>query len=704
MAKDPYRYYRIEARELLEGLTRGILDLEKGGVQTETVRVLLRLAHTFKGASRVVKQARISEISHTLEEILAPYRDGASAVPKNRITEMLHALDAISAALSLLEPSRVAPESPRKDDAPMARLAVDEPLETVRVGIGEMDKLLEGLAEISAQLAAVKRDAQAVHRAGRQSSNLYDQLSGLAKRTTQGITGAGVDTAVPAHVLRAAEELRVSLGTANDTLAAGVEQLGAELFLIREAAHQLRLVPASVVFAPLERTARDAAQALQKSVRFEAGGGETRLDAHVLAALRDALMHVVRNAVAHGIEPEEQRRAEGKPPTGTVALSVERRGNRAAIVCRDDGKGIDVAAIRKAIVQRGLFSAEKADALSLDDVIQTILKGGVTTTGIATEVSGRGIGLDAVRATAARLKGTVAIRTERGRGTSVEICVPISLASLMVLRVESAGVTASIPLDSVIKTMRVEESDLARSSNGVSLVCDGHSIAYVSLSDLFRGQGEQAHGDGARGRNPRSVVIVESAQGQGRAALGVERLLGAVNTVVRPLPPMVQAEAFITGASLDVDGNPELILDPLGIVAAANAAVPAEPAIHPADRPPILVIDDSLTTRMLEQSILESAGYKVELAVSAEEALEKTRLHKYGIFIVDVEMPGMDGFEFVEHVRSDPNLRDIPCILVTSRNAPEDRLRGQKAGARAYIVKSEFNQDFLLQTIRGLLG
>ncbi len=690
MAKDPYQYFRIEARELLEGLSRGLLDLEKGGASAEAVGALLRAAHTFKGAARVVKQPRISEIAHSMEETLAPYRDGKKAVPKDRVNELFRGLDAISAAVALLEPAGgvAAAESQRKVEA-----HGEEPLETVRVNIAEMDKLLEGISEAGAQLAAIRRDAHAVQRAAHLSGTIHDQLS---RRTTQ-ITGR-MGTAASGQVLLIAEELRGTLGRMNESLAVSVEQLSAELLQIGEAANQLRLLPASAIFAPLERTARDAAQSLQKNVKFEASGGDIRLDAHVLASLRDALLHVVRNAVAHGIEMDGQRRAAGKPATGAIKLSVERRGNRAAFICRDDGNGIDVTAIRKAAVQRGLLPAEKSEALGLQDVVQLILKGGVSTTGDVTEVSGRGIGLDAVRATAARLKGTVAIRTERGKETSVEICVPISLASLTALRVEAAGLMAAIPLDCVSKTMRVNECDLARSSEGTSVVCDGRSIAFVSLSDLL---GKKAKN--LDGRKLRSAVLVDSAHGI--AALGVERLLGTTNVIVRPLPPSVRAEAFISGATLDVDGNPELVLDPIGIVAAANAAGSAQATDGAATaRLPVLVIDDSLTTRMLEQSILESAGFKVEVAVSAEEGLEKTRGRKFGIFIVDVEMPGMNGFEFVERVQSDPLLRDVPCILVTSRNAPEDRLRGQKAGARAYIVKSEFNQEFLLQTLRGLLG
>ena len=202
-----------------------------------------------------------------------------------------------------------------------------------------------------------------------------------------------------------------------------------------------------------------------------------------------------------------------------------------------------------------------------------------------------------------------------------------------------------------------------------------------------------------------TAVIV---QAEGRCvAIGVERLLGVANIVMRALPGVVDADPVVAGASLDAEGTPQLVLDPAGLVAfgehARGKTCHSTAQAH-AQQAPILVIDDSLTTRMLEQSILEAAGYQVELAVSAEDGLVKAHAHRYSLFIVDVEMPGMDGFGFVAQTRADPVLRDTPAILVTSRDAVDDRLRGQQVGASAYIVKGEFDQLQLLQTIRTLIG
>jgi two-component system chemotaxis sensor kinase CheA len=261
-------------------------------------------------------------------------------------------------------------------------------------------------------------------------------------------------------------------------------------------------------------------------------------------------------------------------------------------------------------------------------------------------------------------------------------------------------------MDAVEQTLRFGDAEVARSAEGNSIIHEGKVIPFLALDLMLRRLGSGGPNFGNRvNTSVRSAVVVKSA---GRCvAIGVDRLLGAANIVMRALPSVVQADPVVAGVSLDAEGTPQLVLDPAGLVAAAehsrgeafNAAAQAQTL-----RAPILVIDDSLTTRMLEQSILEAAGYQVELAISAEEGLIKAQGNLYSLFIVDVEMPGMDGFGFVAQTRADTVLRDVPAILVTSRDSVEDRLRGQQVGASAYVIKGEFDQMQLLQTIRTLIG
>ncbi|HEY2407488.1 MAG TPA: response regulator [Polyangiaceae bacterium] len=681
MPEDRYKYFRIEARELVEGLVKGVLELETTSGTDAVVARLLRLAHTLKGAARIVKLASVAQHAHQIEEILEPFRAVKTLVARDRINALLAELDAISSALKRIE----------LVDAPVGANppAQEQAFETVRVGITEIDAILEGVAEASAHVHALRANGDRLERSRQLIELLLDQLGPRQ-------VARGVSTAALARSYPLLEELKDSLSGVGRDTSARLEQIDAELTQMREAAGKLRLHPVSSLFGALERAARDAAQSLDKSVSFKASGGEIRVDAPVLTAVRDALSHAIRNAVAHGIESDAERERAGKPASGLVELTVERRGNRAAFRCTDDGRGIDVAALRSVAVERGLLSAAQAQGLDVDGVYELLLNGRLSTTRTVSELSGRGIGLNVVREIGQRLNGEVKIESEPGRGTTLEISVPISLASLPVLVVGAAESAAALPLDAIRETFRLPDTEITRTSEGESIVRGGKLIPFRPLGELLD--------DGrARARAATwSVVVVASASAL--VALGVDRLQGATTRVVKPLPAWLELDPIVAGASFDVAGNPELVLDPNGLVAAAKTKGTAPPLPTRAARLPVLIIDDSLTTRMLEQSILESAGYAVELATSAEEGLSKAKLKRYGLFLVDVEMPGMSGFEFVTETKRDAGLREIPAILVTSRAAPEDRARGKQVGAYAYVIKGEFDQSYLLKTIRELLG
>jgi two-component system chemotaxis sensor kinase CheA len=551
MAKDQYKYFRIEARELLEGLNQAVLDLERGERGTDLVGRLLRLAHTLKGASRVIKQPGIAELAHSIEDAFAPYRDGHGTIPQACTNQALGMLDKIAVKVASLDSPSAEPTGQTQQPAP------EEFFETVRVDIEEMDTLLDGVSEASVQITALRREVATLERARLLAGNLLENVAQHGAEAN----GTGWNTTT-AKTRAMAEELRNHLERLERDFAARIDQVETEFRQVRDATYRLRLLPAATVFAPLERAVRDAAQALHKEVLFESVGGTSRLDAHVLAALRDALPHVVRNAVAHGIEPRHERAAAGKPLQGRVELRVERRGNRMAFICTDDGRGIDLEAVRRAAVRRGLVAASDAASLGLEEVVQIIMKGGVTTMSTVDEVSGRGIGLDVVRETATRLKGEVNVRSETGRGTSLEICVPVSLSSLTALEVDAGGVIAALPLDAVRQTMRAADHDIVRSSEKDSIVYEGKVIPFLALERALRNK-NMADSK----RHFWSTVILEASCGV--AAIGVDRLLGTASVVVRPLPSLTEAEAIVAGASLDAEGNPQLVLDPEGLVAAA---------------------------------------------------------------------------------------------------------------------------------------
>lgn len=687
MTRDPYKYFRVEARELVEGLSRGVLDFEKGAAPPDAAAALLRLAHTLKGAARVVRETKIAETAHTIEDVLGPYRDGplgggGGPLRPEDAQRLLSLLDSISSAVAALEPAApkvaVAPAAP-----PGPSAAPVDAVRSVRVEIEEMDSLLGGLFEVSVHVSALRKQMETL---------------ATAVELTRGLS-ALLPQALPAGRERGAiDEVAAQISRAERSLASGLDRIENELDDVQDKAQRLRLVPASVIFATLERAVRDAAQALKKEARFEARGGDCRVEANVLFAIRDALIHVVRNAVAHGIEAPSERSRLQKPVEGKVELRVERRGQRIAFVCVDDGKGIDVDTVVRAAGSRG---GSAAIPESREQMLRLILESGVSTAETVTGVAGRGVGLDVLRKTALDLKGEIALDSEPGRGTTVDVCVPLAVSSIVALVFEVAGLTLSLPLDAVERTMNIGPENVVRSSRQDAVIIGDKRIVLLPSPALGIALGQPAT---ERHRGARSAAVVVQA-GSRSAAIEIDRLVGTSMTVLRALPPLSGPSPLVSGASLDAEGHPKLILDPRGLVDAAHRTHTASrPTEAPAPRAPILIVDDSLTTRMLEQSILESAGYAVELATSAEQAEAKARESAYSLFLVDVEMPGMDGFEFVTRTRANPETRGIPAILVTSRDAPEDRRRGAEAGASGYVVKGEFDQGHLLGTIRQLIG
>ncbi|HMG54043.1 MAG TPA: ATP-binding protein, partial [Kofleriaceae bacterium] len=418
MTVDPYRYFRLEARELVDRLHAGVLAIERelggaagagGGGGADIVKTLLRAAHTLKGAARAVRLPEMAEHAHAIEGALEPFRD-AGGVTRAAIEAILPRLGDMEQRVRALgrapdpEAATAAPTvatpptgSPAATAGPA--VGIDDAARALRAEIGDMDSVLDGITEAHAAAGTVRRLAGEIEAAHRLAELVVDQLA----------PGGGGS---PSGQLRGtAAQLAAALGALDRSAGAAVEKLDRELRGVHAAAEQLRLVPASALFTALERSARDAARALGKEVAFEHRGGEVRLDAHVLTGVQPALLQLVRNAIAHGIEPPAGRERAGKPRAGRIAIEVERRARRVVFRCRDDGRGLDVEVLREVAVRRGLVSSS-ARALTAGDLVQLLLRGGISTAAVVTELSGRGIGLDVVRDAATRLGGAVSATSE----------------------------------------------------------------------------------------------------------------------------------------------------------------------------------------------------------------------------------------------------------------------------------------------------
>jgi two-component system chemotaxis sensor kinase CheA len=687
MTRDPYKYFRVEARDLVEQLGKGVLDMEKGPPSAELLQRMLRVAHTLKGAARVVKQIEIADLAHKMEDILAPLRDQGDAKVPHKADDLLTLADEINRRLANLGEEKATQAAPSQRDEAEFTLLLP------RIDAAEMDALLDGISETAIQVGSMQHLTELSGRAHHLVDLLAEKLA-VCLSTSSELRPKGVS--IGSDAIGVAEELRSVICGLESGLNTNLDQLDRETHQLRDTAERLRLVPAHALFATLERVARDAAQTIGICVALETHGGDVRLESHVLAVVQVALIQLIRNAVAHGIELETERTARNKPAEGRVRLDVVRLGNRVRFICKDDGHGVDIDAVRRLAKAKGLLSSE-AEQHGPAELIQLLLRGGLTTSGAVSQVSGRGIGLDVVREAAERLHGELSVRTEAHLGTTVELDVPVSISSLDALIVTVSNTVAAIPLDGVRYTLLLDSTNLARTPAGETMVYDGNVIPYVPLGRPLNSRLKRANAMPAR-----TVVVI--GHGEQLAGIGVDRIVGSSNIVVRPLPALAPAELFIAGAFFDSDGMPQVVVAPEALIRLAQQHGEARPLAEMPARLPILVVDDSLTTRMLEQSILESAGYDVDLAVSAEEALEKAARRRYGIFLVDIEMPGMDGFAFVERTRLDPVLRQVPAVLVSSRSSSEDRQHGHNVGALDFITKGEFDQRHFLKTIERALG
>ncbi len=694
MAVNLESLFRLEASELTAALTKGLLALEKDAGSADLIAQCFRLAHTLKGAARTVRRTDVSELAHTMEEVLAPYRESGEPVEPDCVSDLLAILNVIRTSLEHPAPANPG-NSPGTEQRPAIGHAgldlVDDRLETIRVERSDMDAVLWALTSAKTQLRGLGAVQERLAQAQQGTAELLAWREQAAKEAS-----TRKDPVQRQRMLAELESLRTTLMHLQRDLSAAVEGTEQELGEAYRLVSRLRLVPVSVLQVPLELSARDAAQQLGKQVELEFHGGDIRIEANIMTGVRDALLHMVRNAVDHGIEPAVKRQQLGKAAMGRVSISAVQRGHKVAFLCKDDGGGIDPAQVLKAAVARRVVDAAAAAELGEEELLQLIFRAGVSTSPTVTEMSGRGVGLDIVRETAHRYNGEARVVSQLGIGSTIELSVPTSLSSLAALVLSLSDMLLLLPLDAVRGALRISDREVISLPDGDSILFEGRTIPFLSLGAAF-----------GKGPLPSARFSVAVAQaGSELVALGAERLEGTLEVVVKPLPATAGTHPLILGAAFGVQGLPLLVLDPRGVLMLRRQDPLPRSKKEAAARSqhlPILVVDDSLTTRTLEQSILEAAGYTVDLASSGEDGLTMARAKSYGLFIVDIEMPGMNGLQFTTLTRADAALLRVPVILVSSLSSAEDRLRGISAGAAAYFIKSEFDQGLFLKRVAELL-
>jgi chemotaxis protein histidine kinase CheA len=462
------------------------------------------------------------------------------------------------------------------------------------------------------------------------------------------------------------------------------------------------MIPLSTVFDSLHRMVRDISKNLGKDIVLVVEGGDIELDKKMIEKLGDPLVHMLRNSLDHGIEPPEERRKAGKPGTGTVKLSACYDAGSVLIELSDDGGGIPLEKIKERALRKKMFSEDELNDMPESALVDLIFQPGFSTSSIVTDVSGRGVGMDVARRNIVEeLRGSFRIETKRGRGTSFFIRLPLTLAVMRVLLVDVADTVFAIGAHYVSEIIRVPKDELITVVNKRAVRLREEIIPVASMTSLLNIP--------ARGKTERNDVLIAIVHTGGeKLGLIIDALRDEEDMVIKPLPAHMKNIRLVSGVI--ISGRNEIInvVHVPAVIEAAGEIREVKPlkgtageegsAIH------ILVVDDSINTREIEKSILESYGYKVDLAGDGLEALEKIREFKYSVVITDVEMPRLDGFSLTERLRNDEAHKDIPVIIVTSREKEEDKKRGIMVGADAYIVKGAFDQSNLLETVQNLIG
>ncbi|MDA1141536.1 MAG: hybrid sensor histidine kinase/response regulator [Planctomycetota bacterium] len=464
----------------------------------------------------------------------------------------------------------------------------------------------------------------------------------------------------------------------------------------------LRMVPVASVFESFRRTIRDIAREMGKKVRAEIVGQETEIDKKMIEGIKDPLVHLVRNAIDHGIESPEERVRLGKPAEGTLKLAARGEGDHIIIEIEDDGRGMNPDSIRDSAIRKGVISSEEALRMSERDCLHLIFRPNFSTKGHVTEFSGRGVGMDVVKTNIDGLKGEVHIETELGIGSRFLLMLPLTLAVTRVLFVECGSNTFAIPTSSVLKTAKIRRSEIKSIERREAIQILDRTVPLANLSDvLFLRRNDSD--------DEKFSVIVLQYAGEYIGFI-VDKVVGEQEIVVKELGVHLQDVPNLAGAAVLGSGNvvivlhvPELFASSKQTPRVARTRVARAGPLASSKRR-VLVVEDSLATRELERNIIAAQGYEVDVAANGLNALQLLTLNDYDLVVTDISMPKMDGFQMIARIKENRDLMHMPVIIVTSHDSTEERRKGLELGVEGYVVKTAFDQSGLLDTIQRLIG
>ncbi|WP_347910863.1 hybrid sensor histidine kinase/response regulator [Pseudomonas grandcourensis] len=739
--------FSLEAEAQTQVLSAGLLALERDPTQADQLESCMRAAHSLKGAARIVGVDAGVSVSHVMEDCLVSAQEGRLLLRPEHIDALLQGTDLlmriatpsnnpeaaeieayVALMARLLDPvaQLVAPAAPLMAElqleAPSPRVepltsAVEPPSaprktkrttengeRVLRVTAERLNSLLDLSSKSLVETLRLKPHLATMQRLKRMQSNSLRALESLNVHLKEHTLSLEAQEALEdaRRLLAQSQQLLVEKNAELDEFAWHASQRAQVLY---DTALACRMRPFADVLTGQVRMVRDLGRDLGKQVRLEIEGDKTQVDRDVLEKLEAPLTHLLRNAVDHGIETPEQRLLAGKPAEGLIRLRASHQAGLLVLELSDDGNGVDLEKVRRSIVERNLSPAQTAAQLSEEELLTFLFLPGFSLRDTVTEVSGRGVGLDAVQHMVRQLRGAVVLEQTAGEGSRFHLEVPLTLSVVRSLVVEVGDEAYAFPLAHIERMCDLEPADIVQVEGRQHFWHEGRHVGLVAASQLLQRPASQSSG-----QTLKVVVIRERDAIYGVA---VERFIGERTLVVLPLDERLGKVQDISAGALLDDGSVVLIVDVEDMLRSVekllNTGRLERIARHSnqvveAARKRILVVDDSLTVRELQRKLLLNRGYDVAVAVDGMDGWNALRSEDFDLLITDIDMPRMDGIELVTLLRRDNRLQSLPVMVVSYKDREEDRRRGLDAGADYYLAKASFHDDALLDAVVELIG
>lgn len=753
--------FQIETRTQVQVLNDGLLALEKNPTSAPHLEACMRAAHSLKGAARIVDLHPAVRIAHAMEDCLVAAQEGRLRLQATDIDALLLGTDLLQRVATpgveldaeigdLVARLSSAPNLPNASQAPAATTAQaprtgrpsdylppivrieDEPAAPAPAAkpaapaampsrrssdgiVGEGERVLRVTADTLNRLLGLSSEtlvesqwvgpfSTAMLRLRRMQTGAAHALDGLravlAEQQLDARGQAALDDAQ--RILEQCQRELTQRASEVDEFGWRMNDLTRRLY---DTALACRMRPFGDGVGGMPRMVRDLGRSLGKQVRLEIEGENTQVDRDILEKLDAPLMHLLRNAVDHGIEAPEVRERAGKPAEGLITLSARHSAGMLLVELADDGTGISLDHLREEVVERKLTNAETAARLSEAELLEFLFLSGFSTRDEVTEISGRGVGLDVVQTMVRQLRGAVRVYQQQGRGTRFVLEMPLSLSVVRSLLVEVQNEIYAFPLAYVSHALQVDARDIEQLEGQQHFRFQDRQIGLVSARQILRA------GEAAPDTDTLSVVVV--GDHDRLYGIAVDRYVGERTLVVQPLDPRLGKVQDVMAGSLMDDGTPLLILDVEDMLVSVQKLIEGgrlsrvdsgSGAAATRRRKRVLVVDDSLTVRELERKLLLNRGFDVAVAVDGMDGWNMLRSEDFDLIVTDVDMPRMDGIELVSRIKADPKLQTLPVMVVSYKDREEDRQRGLDAGADYYLAKGSFHDDALLDAVEDLIG